>query len=166
MRRLLTTLFLTLALLGLSAMPASAQSIRISGVSFSLGSVIATGKLRIIHTHPEEVRVSLHTEGLAEITCSDGEHSYSYGHARVEAEGSATVTADQFNRRGVARFWVQTGDPHLIEDVHCEHGTPQIGFVAWDHAMLTAKGAETNLEAQNQYVCETVPDCITCKRVR
>jgi hypothetical protein len=166
MRRLLTTLFLTLALLGLSVMPTYAQSIRITGVSFSLGSVIATGKLRIIHTHPEDVHVRLHTEGQAEITCSDGDYSYTHGHARVEAEGSTTVTADQFNRRGVARFHVQTGDPHLIEPVHCSHGTPQIGFVAWDHATLTAIGAETSLEAQNRYVCETVPDCITCKRVR
>lgn len=166
MYRLLTTLFLTLALLGLSVIPASAQSIRITGVSFSLGSVIATGQLRIIHTHPENVRVRLYTEGQAEITCSDGHHSYVYGHARVKAAGSTTVTADQFNHKGVARFRVQTGHPRLIEAVHCSYGMPQIGFVAWDHATLTAKGALTGLEARNVYSCETVPDCITCKRVR
>ncbi len=166
MHRLFISFFLTLALLGLSVVPASAQSIRISGVSFSLGSVIATGRLRIVHSHPEDVQVELHAEGQAEITCSDDDHSYTYGHARVEAAGSTTVTADQFNRRGAAHFRVQTEYPRLIEDVHCSHGTPQIGFVAWDHATITARGAETSLEAQNRYVCETVPDCITCKRVR
>lgn len=165
MRRLLTALVLTLAVLGASAMPASAQSIRISGVSFRLGSVIAEGKVAIIHSHPETVRVRLYTEGQAEITCSNGHQSYSYGYARVEASGSTTLGAGRFKWGREAHFTVETGKPHLISPVHCAYGKPKIGFVAWDHATLSAKGLLTGLEAQNMYTCETVPDCITCTRV-
>jgi hypothetical protein len=49
----------------------------------------------------------------------------------------------------------------------CAYGwRAKIGFVFWEHAMLTAEGLQSGLTDQNHYACETTRECVTCKEVR
>lgn len=168
MRRKLFAILSAVVLLSVSVSPVFAQSIRITLSGFRLGSLIADGRVRLTHTHPEDTHVTLHSSGTADVTCED-EHTtttWVVEGAHVEAVGSTTVWASDFNRRGLAHFSVETSDPTPVDDVCDGHTVQSVGFVYWDHASVSAETAETNLFTQQNFRCETTLDCVICRRVR
>lgn len=166
MRRKLFAILSTVVLLSVSVSPAFAQSIRITLSGFRLGSLIADGTVRLAHTHPEDTQVTLHSSGTADVTCEDEHTTWVVEGAQVEAVGEVTVSASAFNRRGLAHFSVETGDASPVYEVCDDHTVQSVGFVYWDHASVSAETAETNLFTQQNFRCETTPECVTCRRVR
>lgn len=166
MRRKLFAILSAVVLLSVSVSPVFAQSIRITLSGFRLGSLIADGKVRLTHTHPEDTHVTLQSSGTADVTCEDGSTTWVVEGAHVEAVGSTTVSASDYNRRGLAHFSVETGDPTPVYDVCDGHSVQSVGFVYWDRASVSAETADTHLFTQQNFVCETTPECVTCRRVR
>lgn len=164
MRRLFLTIALTLSVLAMTAAPADAQAIRIRGVSFALGSLIAEGEIQFVHYHPENVEVELYAKGNAKVTCTDGHRSYEIRRlVKVEAIGYDTLYAGDFYGK-VAHFSTETETPTLLESVHCRYGWAEIGFVYWTHAEIHAHAPVSQLSATQTYKCKTTPDCVICKR--
>lgn len=165
MRRKLLALVTAIALLSLTISPALAQSLRIRGVGFALGSLIATGEVELVHTHPEDVRVVLRATGLAEVSCHQGGHDYSVGMVPVEATGRTLVEASAFDPHGIAFFHVETGRPKPVEHACASGWRTRVGFVFWDQATLTGKALDTGLFTRNDYVCVTTFHSVTCDQV-
>jgi hypothetical protein len=167
MRRKLIAVFSAFVLVSVMVTPAYAQSIRIRGATFSFGSLKASGQVVIIHTAPENVKLFIHASGLAEVTCVKGHRSVPVGHlVQVEAVGLVRISRHAFNHNGVANFNVTTGKSHILESYVCGHGwKPKVGFVFWDHASLEAESLSTHLTVENDYVCETTPECVFCEKV-
>jgi hypothetical protein len=166
MRRKLFAVLTAVVLLSVTVSPAFAQSIRITLTGFRLASLIADGKVRLLHTHPEDTHVALEATGFADVTCEDGHTTWVVEHVRVAASGSTTVWAGQFNHRGVASFSVETGDPYPLHDPCEGHTVQAVGFVFWDASTVSAETAETGLFTQQFFRCETTYECVTCTRVR
>jgi hypothetical protein len=164
MRRKLFALLTAVVVLSVTVSPAFAQSIRITLTGFRLGSLIADGKVRLTHTHPEDTHITLHASGTADVTCADGHTTWVVEGAHVEAAGQTTVWAGQFNHRGLAHFTVETEDPTPVYDVCEGHPVHSVGFVYWDYASVAAQAGD--LYTQQNFRCETTPECVTCKRVR
>lgn len=166
MRRKLFAILSAVVLLSISVSPVFAQSIRITLSGFRLGSLIADGKVRLTHTHPEDTHVTLQASGLADVTCEDGHTTWVVEHVRVLAVGSTTVWAGQFNHRGVASFSVETDAPAPLHDPCEGHTVSEIGFVFWDYSAVSAETAETGLFTQQFFRCETTYECVICTRFR
>jgi len=189
MQRKLIAIATALALIGVSVLPALAIGVRIGGVNWSLGSLVADGKLKITEGHPEDLHVILHAEGDAEVTCSgddddsdddrhsaqqrvhvtasgstsdDDQHS-AQQRVHVTASGSTIVPAGDFNHRGVGRFHVETGAPELPDGFHCGEGTPVVGFVSWSSSRLSVEDVHNVELTRQEYVCKIKHGGVNCR---
>ncbi len=169
MQRKLIAIATALALIGVSVLPALAIGVRIGGVNWSLGSLVADGKLKITEGHPEDLHVILHAEGDAEVTCSgddddsdDDRHS-AQQRVHVTASGSTIVPAGDFNHRGVGRFHVETGAPELPDGFHCGEGTPVVGFVSWSSSRLSVEDVHNVELTRQEYVCKIKHGGVNCR---
>lgn len=171
-------LFSILAVLLIATMvisPVSAgAAVKLSGVSFSLGSLIADGYASGLGN--TDVTVVLDASGNAAITCTN------YGGNDVPGQSSPKVYAsgidilpgnDPIRKNGRSLFKSETVDPETVSwDVAgCPNPnwTGRIDFIFWTDATISVYSTSTGaLLTSKTYTCNTTryPASVTCTEVK
>jgi hypothetical protein len=171
---------------------ASAGAVRISGVSFSLGSLIVTGNVAGLDRH-QEAKIMLEAHAILEdVRCVRGQKVIEVGDVPFDAFLEQHIVPPH-RRNGSHPFSFEI-DPQLDPKEICRSGrgghghivvsrygsryggsgqhqggqwTVTIGFVNWTSVNLKAVDAiDAGNTDQKNYVCETTPECIECHQVR
>ncbi len=147
---------------------AYAGGIKLSGVSFSLGSLISNGSISGIGN--TDVQMVLTASGIPAVTC------YNNGSNPVPGQSSPKVTAsgsenllgtDAVRKNGKSPFGVETNPPAPLtwDQAGCPNSnwTAVITFVYWTNATITIYDLSTGalLLTQN-YVCQTTLTSVSC----
>lgn len=168
MRRIISASLTALAILSLTVSSVFAVGARIRGVTFSLGSLVADGKVTDMDPH-QVSKVVLQTSGPADLICKDVDGHKppvpAYHHPVVSAQGLVLIVADAHGR---ASFHVEAKPPKYV-DVHiagCPRGYEKalVDFVFFTNASIQVKDQHATQLDRADYRCETTRDCVTCKR--
>jgi hypothetical protein len=169
-----SSLLLTILLVILTASPVSAgPGIGLSGVRFSLGSLIADGMLsRLGNT---DVTVVLDASGIPAVTCTN------YGKKDVPGQSSPKISASgqqaldgdsSIRKNGKSPFSVETVDPVSLpwNAAGCPNAnwSARIDFIYWTNATISIYDSATNtLQLQQNYTCTTTrnPASVSCTPV-
>lgn len=167
-------LFSILAVLLMTALITSTASasgnIKLSGVSFSLGSLIAKGYASGLGS--TDVTVVLDASGIPAITCINpgGNDVPGQSYPKVSATGEQTLLGDDpIRKNGKAPFFTETDDPEFIawDAAGCpsSNWTGHIDFIFWTNATISVYSTSTGtlLKKQN-YTCTTTrnPASVSC----
>ncbi|MFT3893580.1 MAG: hypothetical protein QM730_18275 [Anaerolineales bacterium] len=167
-------IFSVLAVLLIAAMvisPVSAgAAVKLSGIQFSLGSLIASGYASGLGN--TDVTVVLDGTGIPVISCIN------YGGNVVPGQSSPKVTAtgtqtldggDPLRKNGRSPFFTETDDPETIawDIAGCPNSnwTGHIDFIFWTDATISVYSTSTGaLLAAKSYTCNTTryPASVTC----
>lgn len=146
---------------------AFAGSIKISGVTFSLGSLISNGTLSGVGN--TNVTVVLDASGIPAITCINNGSNPVPGQSypKVSAEGTQALKGGNFTKNGKLLFGVETKPPAQLtwDQAGCPNSnwTAVITFVYWTNATITVHDTATWLIlAQQNYACTTTLTSVTC----
>ena len=172
MKKTISVLYAFLASILITTSALAGGSVKLSSVTFSLGSLIANGTLTGLGN--SDVTVVLYAKGIPEITCTN------YGNSDVPGQSSPMVSAsgrqvlpgnNPLRKNGKSPFGVETYNPSLTWD---EAGCPnsnwsaRVDFVFWTEATLGIHLGFNNPDgpilASQNYTCETTrnPDHVTC----
>ncbi len=147
---------------------AFAGNIKLSSVSFSLGSLISNGTVSGLGN--TDVNLVLTASGIPAITCTNGGGNQVPGQSspKVSAQGSTTLIPNtSLTKNGSTPYYVETGAlPTLTwQQAGCPNSnwTAAITFVYWTNATITIYDASTGalLLTQN-YVCTTTLTSVSC----
>lgn len=146
--------------------------VKLSGVSFSLGSLISNGNISGIGK--TDVTMILDASGIPAITCTNGGGNAVPGQSapKVSAEGSQQLAGDSLSRKnGKAAFGVETADPPALtwDQAGCPNSnwTAEITFIYWTDATIYAYDAVTGaLLLKQNYVCNTTLTSVSCTAVQ
>ena len=190
MRRKLMTSLSTLAVLSLAATSAFAAGVHISGVTWSLGSVIADGKLTGLDPIP--VKVVLTANGTATVVCRDDGRDDDHGHSSSGTSSLSATTSSHSHggptsvavtvsgtkslnppyTGGKARFHVETAQPWVSPaqagcSGHGDGGHVVILSVSWTstNIMVTDTAPSPTTLASQDYRCTSTATSISCKKV-
>jgi hypothetical protein len=149
-----------------------ARSIKFSGVTFSLGSLIAQGSLTGLGN--EDVRVVLEASGFPEVTCTNygGNQAPGQNPPKVSASGEQLLFGfDLTQKNGKSPFDVETVDPVVVDVVTygCPNAnwTATIDFIHWTEATIRVLDLYTGQELASQsYTCTTTTNSVTCTAVK
>ncbi len=149
-----------------------ARSIKFSGVTFSLGSLITKGTLTGLGN--EDVRVVLDASGFPVVTCTNqgGNQAPGQNPPKVSASGQQLLFgADLVRKNGKSPFDVETENPPVLDAV--EYGCPnnnwtaQIDFVYWTDATIRVLDKDTgDVLLSQDYTCTTTSTTVSCSPVR
>lgn len=168
MRRVRIALFSALMIVSLTATIAFAGNVRISGLGFSLGSLIADGTL--LGLGNEDVTFVLDAAGIPEVTCTNhgGNQAPGQNPPKVSASGVQFLVHENYTQNGRSLFDVETEEPQpgfTAEQLGCpnNHWTATIDFVFWTEATITVKSTATQaILLQKNFTCETTHTSVTC----
>jgi hypothetical protein len=169
MKKKFLPLLSVLMIVILMATPVSAGgAVKLSGMSFSLGSLIANGTLSGLGN--TDVSVVIDASGPAAITCSNyGENAVPGQSApKLSAIGSQFLDGDSAVRKnGKSPFGVETEDPEFLSwDVAgCPNAnwTGHVDFIFWTDATISIYDANTQaLLLQKDYACTTTRTSVSC----
>ncbi len=171
MKNKVFTLLIVLLLATMLVSPASAgPGIGLSGVTFSLGSLIANGTLSRLGNM--DVRVVLEASGIPQITCTNQGSKDVPGQSspKISASGQQLLPGDSLVRKnGKSPFGVETVDPTTIawNVAGCPNAnwTAHIDFIDWTDAAISVYDTATNtLQLQRKYTCTTTrePASVSC----
>jgi hypothetical protein len=172
MKKRVFSLLSILLMITLFASPVSAgRGIGLSGVTFSLGSLIANGTL--VRLGPTDVTVALDAEGIPAIICTNNGQNDVPGRSapKVFASGTQFVDGDSVTKNGKAPFSTETTDPETLpwDVAGCPNSnwTARIDNILWTGATITVKDSSNNvLLGPVQYVCFPklqTETSVTCK---
>jgi uncharacterized membrane protein len=173
MRKQIFSFLSILMVISLLTTTASAGgSVKLSGVSFSLGSLIANGTLTGLGA--TDVKVILDASGIPLVTCTNqgGNQAPGQNPPKVSAMGLQSLFGnDPVRKNGKSPFGVETDDPAPFVNA-VEAGCPNnnwtatIDFVFWTNATITVKSLATDaiLRTQN-YTCTTTLTTVSCTPV-
>jgi len=164
---ILTVLLLTTMLVS----PASARgNIKLSGVKFSLGSLIANGFASGLGS--TDVTVVLDAGGHADIVCTNNGGNDVPGQSSPKVSGIGFDTLpgnDPLRKNGKSPFGVETDDPTIVAwnvgGCPNSNWTARIDFIYWDHATISVFDTATNVLLKKQnYNCTTTrfPASVSC----
>lgn len=167
-------LFSVLAVLLIATMvisPVSAgAAVKLSGVQFSLGSLIASGYASGLGN--TDVTVVLDGSGIPVITCTNygGNDVPGQSYPKVTATGTQNLDGDDpLRKNGRSPFLTETDDPETIawDKAGCPNSnwTGRIDFIFWTDAKLSVYSTSTGaLLTSKTYTCETTryPASVTC----
>lgn len=160
MRQRLIALMAALILATLPGTTAFAGGVRLSGVGFSLSSLVADGFASGLGR--TDVTVSLFATGIPVVTCVSpgGNEAPGQNPPRVSGNGSETLPGnDPIRKNGRSPFSVETNDPVLTgREGGCPNNrwTARIDFVFWTNATITVVDTNTGEELVRQdYTCVT-----------
>lgn len=160
MRRKIMSILSILMVLSLSATTLYAANVRITSVSFSLGSLIADGTMDGFDPN-QSAKVNLQANGIAKVFCVDGQ-GHKTGPYQVTAFGSG-VQSIQADAYGLTGFHVETG-PTQLKNFSCAPGsTPEIRHELWSAAIISVKDPATQtLLLTQSYTCSQGNEVIIC----
>jgi hypothetical protein len=149
-----------------------AGAIKLRGVSFSLGSLIAQGTLTGLGN--ENVRVSLKASGFPVVSCTNlgGNQAPGQNPPKISASGEQLLFGFDLTRKnGKSPFDVETIDPQVFDAV--EYGCPnnnwtaKIEFIYWTEATIDVFDLETQeLLVSQDYTCTTTQTTVNCTPIR
>jgi len=145
--------------------------VKLSSVTFSLGSLIAKGSVSGIGN--TDVTMLLDASGVPAIVCTNGGGNQVPGQSspKVTAEGSQKLLGnDPVRKNGKAAFGVETQAPPPLtwDQAGCPNSnwTAQIVFVYWTDAVLSVYDSTTQaLLLQQKYTCKTTNTTVSCTLV-
>jgi hypothetical protein len=151
--------------------PVSAgPGIRLSGVQFSLGSLIAKGYASGLGK--ADVKVILEASGIPVVTCVNqgGNEAPGQNPANVSAAGDQLLLAnDPLRKNGRSPFLTETIDPETLlwNLAGCPNSnwTGRIDFISWTEATLYVYDLATGvLQTSQKYSCVTTrfPAGVSC----
>ncbi len=169
-KRLFTILTVLMITVLVTSPVAAGGSIKLSGVSFSLGSLIAEGYAGGLGS--TDVTVVLGASGIPAITCTNpgGNDVPGQSYPKVSATGEQTLLGDDpIRKNGKAPFFTETDDPETIawDAAGCpsSNWTGHIDFIFWTKATISVYSTSTGtlLKKQN-YTCTTTryPASVSC----
>ena len=169
--------FSVLAVLLIATMvisPVSAgAAVKLSGVQFSLGSLIANGYASGLGN--TDVTVVLDASGIPAITCTNygGNDVPGQSYPKVSAVGQQTLLGnDPLRKNGKAAFLTETDDPEILawNVAGCPNSnwTGRIDFIFWTDATISVYSTSTGaLLTSKSYTCTTTryPASVSCTPV-
>ena len=145
--------------------------VKLSGVSFSLGSLIATGNVSGIGR--TDVTMVLDASGVPAIVCTNGGDNQVPGQSspKVSAQGLQNLLGnDALRKNGKSPFDVETVTPSITwEEAGCPNSnwTAEIVFVYWTNASISVYDSVTQaLLLKQDYVCNTTDTTVSCTPAR
>ena len=174
MKNKISSVLIATLLVILMVSPASAgPGIGLSGVKFSLGSLIADGVLSKLGN--TDVNVVLDAGGIPAITCTNhgGNAVPGQSYPKVNASGQESLLGNSSVRKnGKSPFNVETVDPVSLpwDAAGCPNAnwSAHIDFIYWTNATISIYDIATNtLQVQQSYVCTTTrsPANVSCTPV-
>lgn len=169
MKKKLLPLLSVFLMVVLMATPVSAGgAVKLSGVNFSLGSLIANGTLTGLGR--TDVSVVLDASGVPAITCSNlgGNAVPGQSSPKVAASGNQILDGDSpIRKNGKSPFGVETDDPETIpwDQAGCPNAnwTGHIDFIFWTDATISVFDANTEaLLLKKDYKCTTTLTSVSC----
>ena len=170
-------LFSVLAVLLITTMvisPVSAgAAVKLSGVQFSLGSLIANGYASGLGN--TDVTVVLDASGIPAITCTNygGNDVPGQSYPKVSAVGQQILLGnDPLRKNGRSPFFTETDDPEILawDVAGCPNSnwTGRIDFIFWTNATISVYSTSTGaLLTSKSYTCTTTryPASVSCTPV-
>ncbi len=143
-------------------------AVKLSSVSFRLGSLIADGTLTGLGN--SDVSVVIEASGIPAITCINfgGNQVPGQSYPKVSASGSQALDGDSpVRKNGKSPFGVETVDPETIpwDEAGCPNSnwTGHIDFIFWTDASISVYNASTQaLLLQKEYACTTTLTSVIC----
>lgn len=143
-------------------------AVKLSSVSFRLGSLIADGTLTGLGN--SDVSVVIEASGIPAITCINfgGNQVPGQSYPKVSASGSQILDGDSpVRKNGKSPFGVETVDPETIpwDEAGCPNSkwTGHIDFIFWTDASISVYNASTQaLLLQKEYACTTTLTSVIC----
>ena len=163
MRRKLISLICALAIAALSISTAAAGgNVRLSNVTFGLGSLISNGTLTGLGN--TDVTVVLDATGTPVVMCTNqgGNQAPGQNPPKVSATGIQLLSGnDPVRKNGKSPFGAETNDPTMpsarLAGCPNDNWTAQIVFVYWTSATITILDTNSQVVLLKQnYVCTTV----------
>jgi hypothetical protein len=173
-KKVLSFLSIFLMVILLYTPVAAGGAVKLSNVTFSLGSLIAKGYASGLGN--TDVSVVLNGEGIPAITCTNyGSNSVpGQSYPKVSAAGEQTLLGGDPNRKnGKISFFTETDDPETLawDVAGCPNAnwTGHIDFIFWTAATINVYDLNTGdlLQTQN-YTCTTTrdPAAVSCTAVK
>jgi hypothetical protein len=169
MKKKLYSLVYVFLMVIVMATPVSAGgAVKLSGVSFRLGSLIADGTLTGLGN--TDVSVVIDARGIPAITCINlgGNEVPGQSYPKVSASGDQLLDGDSSVRKnGKSLFGVETVDPKTIpwNEAGCPNSnwTGHIDFIFWTDASISVFDASTQaLLLKRDYTCATTLTSVSC----
>jgi hypothetical protein len=171
-QRLITILSLVFVL-ALTTTTAWAAKARFSSLSFSLGSLIADGRLVGLGT--QDVAVILDATGIPVVSCTNqgGQQAPGQNPPKVSASGTQFLMHQEYDKNGSTGFTVETNNPLASsgKKMGCPSNawTAGIDFVFWNKATITVRADTVTgvVLLKQDFDCVTTrsPDSVTCTAI-
>ena len=173
MKKKLYIILTTLLIVMLTSTPAFARgAIKLTSVSFDLGSLIALGEVKGLGN--TDVLMVLEGSGPADVLCvNNGENPVpGQSSPRISSIGTQLLDGDQERDKNGRTDFVtiaSTDDPLSWDVAGCPNSNwvGVIDFVYWENATIYVYDLSGNLLLQQDYTCVTTrdPDSISCTPV-
>jgi len=173
-KQFLSIFYAFLAAILITTSVGAGGSVRLSGATFSLGSLIAKGTLTGLGKS-DTVKVVLSASGPADVTCSNGGTNTVPGQSspRVSAFGQQDLSGNNgLLKNGKSLFDVETVDPTIVawNEAGCPNAnwTGYIDFIYWNAATITVRDIATNaVLLEQRYTCTTTraPATVSCTAI-
>jgi hypothetical protein len=167
MRRKLFAWTAAFLLVCLTASTSFAGNVHFSSVSFSLGSLIASG--RVAGMGQENITIQLDAEGIPTVMCTNksGKQAPGQNPPKVSAHGSQFLVKESYTKNGSTPFWVETSAPTPLNATKAgcpsNQWTATITFVAWTNATLSVYATDSGaLLLREYYACVTTTTSVSC----
>lgn len=175
MKKRLYTLLTALLITVLTTTPVFARgAIKLTSISFSLGSLIATGYAGGLGN--TDVTIALDASGTPVITCTNygGNNVPGQSYPKISATGQQTLLGnDPLRKNGKAAFFTETDDPETIpwNVAGCPNSnwTAHVDFILWTNATISVYDTASNaLLTKQNYTCVTTqtPASVSCTAVQ
>lgn len=148
-------------------------AVKLSGVSFNLGSLIATGYASGLGN--TDVTIVLDASGIPAVTCTNygGNDVPGQSYPKVSASGQQTLLGnDPLRKNGRSSFFTETDDPETIpwDAAGCPNPnwTAHIDFIFWTNATISVYDTASGVLLQTRnYTCTTTryPASVSCTPV-
>jgi len=172
-KKLLSILYAFMASVLFTTSALAGGSVKLSIITFGLGSLTADGTL--VGLGRTDVTVVLDASGTPVITCiNNGSNAVpAQSYPRLTSSGQQTLPGnDPLRKNGKAAFGVETNDPeYLAGDIAgCPNSNwlGRIDFVFWTNATVSVYDTATNAPLLRQdYACTTTryPASVSCTAI-
>src|SRR6266487_1940494 len=173
MKKVVSIFYALLAAILFTTSALAGGSVKLSGATFSLGSLIANGTLTGLGR--TDVTVVLDASGIPAITCTNnGSNDVPVQSSpKISASGQQSLLGNSpLRKNGKSPFGVETVDPTVIawDVAGCpnSHWSAQIDFIYWTNATINVYDTGTNaLLLKQDYTCITTrfPANVSCQPV-
>ena len=167
-KKILSILSVLLVATLLTSPVSAGGAVKLSGVQFKLGSLIANGTLTGLGN--TDVSVVLDASGIPLITCTNNGGNQVPGQSspKVAASGKQSLDGDTpIRKNGKSPFGVETVDPEFIpwDQAGCpnQSWSGHIEFIFWTDATISIFNASTQAPLlKRDYSCTTTFTSVSC----